>query len=1508
MARTAKERDKPALINPPRRRRGVWWWSSRLGALCVVLIAVALVLVSQTGVLTGLVVPAIERETGLTVTSARVTLDPGGRVVLEDAVMRAPGIDGLGGELIRMERAEIEFAWPALLRGSVAISRVHLIGPILRVSQDTETGGLNLASLDLGAGSGGAIETPPILIDRGVLELGEHDDGAYTRLERLSVAGELAAPDMDGVARLNIAARKTTPGASASTGAMRPDISITGTLSAEGLVARMGGLTLEDWPASIVPSPMRARYAALALEGDTGDATFTMGPDGRINATLELERVALDLPIDPAAGELGQVEPLRMTNTSGTLTFGAETFHADLRGEVDRLEYSVDFDSGGYVIDAPFTASIGTRVHIDDTFRGLRFVPDSITDVLDRFSGVSMDVDARIELSRDAEGAPMRVEGSAVIANGTATYKEFPYRVEELSSRVRFTQDTVSLERIRAKGPTGATLLASGRFEGFGDDSRVELSIDGAAMPIDEALLGALGPNERQLVETLFARAEHEELVRRGLILDPHTHASLVRERGRLAARLRALAELPSDGGGEREGVAARIREIDQRLRTPVFDFGGEISLAVRITRDPSRPEEDRWVTDVDAVLNRAGIVPRQFPLPIIARRVELKVREGLVTLSGGRYAGLGGGWARVEARVERNENGRAAPPTIEIEAGDIPIDQRLISAIPGADESDTRGASLGRILDRLRLSGVVACDADIGPRSDGSLGYDIEASVLEGTARPLTPVADPDSDASRLAIGVEFGTIYVTESSVVVSLDGLVRADGIDASPSEISLLTQITLDPPAPESPAPDMFGPPAPGPALLVRVRSDALDLTLPIEDALEAVSPGLGVTLRERRRDAEPEGVVAFRALLEGRVGSPLDTDLRLDRIEDLGFTVGAQRYDIAHMEGLARVRVALRTGAELSGFRVPVSIDGEHAGTLEADGALPIARGGELLELRNEPPLRVAIRDGRLDASGVRAAIARVGSGRARAFLDDYGVGGRFDLSAEITPPDQIRLVASERGTYTLPDLTLEGVFEPRRVSLDRAGSTLAFDDIRGRVVFTPRGGRIERIEARSGDATSVGVDGIWRTTAERGTTIDLTMHAHTKAVGGSVRAAIPGPVLGVMDRLDLRVGSSTDLERLRVRADGVGTREARFDIEGDAIFRGVSLRLGVDITDMDTRAAFRVRARPGQRARYTVELDADRLRADTLRMHNARVEIRDDPEVAGGVHVPEFRAGMHGGIVSGSAWAGPGSGGEPRIAADIRASGVRAAPVFDDLGLPAGGLMGPPPPPGSDAHWSWNVNQDLSRGAMTASMSLSGPVDDPDRWIGRGTARIRGGSVVDMPGLINLIEASNLALPSGASLDLADADLYLDGSVMAFERLSISSSNIEIFGYGTLDWTSRSVDLRFRSRSIEPIPIVSDMLEGIRDELITTRVSGAFGSIDYQAEQFGTTKRLIDAMLGRPETEQQRRLREVQRRSRFGTGRLRDNPGETLEQPTAPGDNAGTYTTTDATDAPDPSE
>ena len=86
---------------------------------------------------------------------------------------------------------------------------------------------------------------------------------------------------------------------------------------------------------------------------------------------------------------------------------------------------------------------------------------------------------------------------------------------------------------------------------------------------------------------------------------------------------------------------------------------------------------------------------------------------------------------------------------------------------------------------------------------------------------------------------------------------------------------------------------------------------------------------------------------------------------------------------------------------------------------------------------------------------------------------------------------------------------------------------------------------------------------------------------------------------------------------------------------------------------------------------------------------------------------------------------------------------------------------------------------------MDATLALGGIIGKPESRRGRGAAVIGGGSVLDMPLLTALVKFSNLQLPMNERLNLAHGAFYVEGPVVAFEELSISSNSVKLYGYGT---------------------------------------------------------------------------------------------------------------------------
>lgn len=1468
-------------------------------AVPVVLVGTVLI-VGQTSAMKGFVEPALESQLGVDVETRSIKLGPNGTIVIRDALFSTDAIDGTAGELIEIERARIIVDWGAIARGrGVQITSIEIDSPTVRVSQDSQTGKVNLAQLRFKSDSGGG-PTPSIELREGTLEIGEHSGSDYTKLKTLSMGGSIEPADADGVSKFSFIALPTEPG---MRGSLLPGqggvISLNGRITPDGLDARLDGLRLEDWPSDFVPSRSREIYERLALSGELAPTTLTIDEQGELEVVLTLDGVSMNLPFNEDGSMTGEGELLRMRQTRGWVTFGTRGLSADLKGLIDELEYGVTLDYKGLDTQSAFEAVLTTEFRLDEQFKPAEFLPENVISKLDRFEKPRADVQARVALARD-EGESVRVSGRATLSNGSAIYKKFRYPFSGLEGVISFDPDKLVVERISGIGPTGAQLRADGLFSPLGEESVVTLNLSVDDVPVDRYLLEAMDDEQRELVSALFNQEDYENLLREGLLISTEERDQLNAERAELQTRLDQWVEAVDGDQAAREVIATRISSIERTLDVPEFRFGGSANVDVVLRRHPERPADNRWTTDVVVDIPEAGMVPGHFPLPIVARGIEITITEERVELTGGEYEGLDGGSATVEALIDRTKPN--AKPVVRISASAIPIDDRLVAAIPGYYEEqsdDPDDISLRRILDRMRLSGEINCDATIGPRSDNRLGFDVETTVTRASARPIYQGFENPEDPLSVGLGSDplalndlYGTVYVTEELIIVDLTAMLSSPELPLAPTPVSVLTQLTLPNKArgadgmrrADGLLPIEFGPPVPGPELYALARIDGLDFAMPLHHAVAVVSPRIARDLLAYEQEFTPDGIIAIDAKLEGFVGGGITSSFGVDRIESIAFDYDGIRYALRDSWGSARLSLSHEPTLAFDGFRASISAQGRSAGVINIHGQLPFLQPGRLIEISDHEPVRLSYEGGTLESPLSRLVLNRFGSERAQAWVRQNQLRGAFDLDVSLSPqPGTHRLPADGPAIGLLP-MAVHGELNPRSLSLNMNESEARFGSVEGTVRFEGYKGRFDRIRYVGEDST-IEVHGPWTLNPGEGLAMDLTASARGSLLEGPARAILPEPVTRVIEQLEIKAGGGIAIEEMKIRTERFGTPDGIYDIRGSADINQGSAVIGLPITELVGELGFAVRGSEEQLG-FELGLTASRLRAGLLRVYDARVEIIGDANNPGVVLIPEIVGGMHGGRIAGSAQIRPHEHDDiSQYWMEIHASGVRAAPVFDDLLLPPEGLEGPPLPGQSAVLSGWSKADDLSRGSLLGDLTLTGPVGVPDRRAGRGTVEIKGGSVLALPGLINLIEASNLSFPTGATIDLAEADFYVDGPTLAFEQISASSRRIEILGYGTLNWVSRSVDLRFRSRAIQPIPVVSALFESLRDELITTRVTGPLSEPSYSVSQFGETRRLLNALLGKPLTEQEQRMREVETQVQRDRRQVRDSTSDRVHRP-----------------------
>ena len=814
--RAQRRADRSACPVRRKRRRRTRQCGYGLLGLAFGLIAVVLIL-TRSPLATRLIVPRLSDMTSTPIEADRVYVGLDGSVVLEGATFFVPGMSrptetpGPEARFFEVERAVVWMNWGSLFSGMPVVETIELERPLFRLSHAQESGRLNIAGLSFlmqDAGLGDVPDTfhlPVLNASDGVIEIGEHGGEGYAALKRIPVEGDLVPIALPGGQTFGFRLRQVPDERG------RRGIDLSGRYDADGLAITLEEFVLSDWSSDVVPTKVRDLYERLALTGAIGETTLRVSAAGKPSATMTLERVGVTLPFD-LSGAMATDQALRMEDTTGTIEVSADGVSARLSGMLDELAYAVELNSDGVEPTSPFRCTLVTDTRLSTDMKLLFTAPEAVLDPIGFFVEPEADVQATIRLERpggiDDQVMPIRKTGEFRFRNGTTAYRNFPYEFTELEGVARFDDTTLSIDSIRGINPNGAVLTATGTFSPLGPESEVNLHVRVEDVPIDDELRAAMSPARRQMVDALFSQRRHDVLRDAGLVT------------------------APGDGTGESE-----------------FDFGGRADVDVYIKR--AYGLEGVWTRTIDVLVPSAGLVPDHFPLPMIAEDVSININEQRAHLSGGVYRGLTGGTAQVEATValadEQGEPIRDPIPRVEIRANEIPIDARLRAAIPGygSSEPGTPG-TLRDMLDRLGLEGEADCEALIAARADGSLGYEVRASVDGLTSRPVPRVG---AAAGPLALTDVRGTIEVNEREVGLEVaGGIVFDDAAHAEPAPMTLDATIGYERTRPgfvPSSAGDAdAGPTALGPSLDVRMTAEGIDLETPVQHAVSVFSPDWG----------------------------------------------------------------------------------------------------------------------------------------------------------------------------------------------------------------------------------------------------------------------------------------------------------------------------------------------------------------------------------------------------------------------------------------------------------------------------------------------------------------------------------------------------------------------------------------------------------------------------------------------------------------------------------------
>ncbi len=1423
--------DKPTTTPAKRKKASRRIRRVRTTFIVLLVLVAAYFLLTQSFLTRWIVMGIAGHLTGGDASASSVTIGPRGRIIITDGKLRAPGVPGDAGVVFSVKRLAASFQWTSLFSGPLNIWSIDLDHPLARISQSIDDGTVNLAALDPPKGNKkrGLKNVPRVVVTGGVIELGEHITYAtkhadkapvYTALKKLDVGGEVKrSPDEKGASIISFS---EVEGAVPVAGGL----TVTGRVADDGIRLTLEGFSLSSWSADSLPSFSSGMFRERAMQGEVPRATITYDYAGGWEARIELRRVAVNLPVkarvddaEDLAADHAVAEPdrlLRMENVEGYVTFTNKGASGELAGTLEELPYEVQFSVDGTSPQAAFSCTLVSRgFELTKSPQIMRFAPHVVRKRLAQFNNPTGIVDARVVVTRgqpvSGQEGPLGVSGTLLLREGVAAFEKFPYEFIDMTAEISFDDSKVSLDRIDAVAPGGVKVHATGIIAPPNDDAMVEINVSVTNMPVDDRLAQALRGRKRVLDE-LFNAERYRQLIEAGLLASSEQHAV-------------AAAELKAASGSE---DSPRVQALRQILARPVFDLGGRADVEVKVTREAGPDSE--WF-DLETIhLRNAGVVPREVPLPMIADNVTIIKRDDSATLENAHFRGVTGGTATASATVnfDRMEApGTPFVPEVQISARGVPIDDLFLNALPETGPLSGE-LSLEGVMRALHLSGTGDADVTIGMSPEHTPAFHVHATFNDVKGAPIPP----RREAPRLSLANLAGTVDITQDHAAAALTtnlGSIEDPSI-RSPVSVSFSLPISTD-----SKKPSPVG------GLDATIESKSFDTRLVTEDIVAMLAPSTAAMLAERRDVYQPVASLSMRTTLHEPEGiKELTTQVALQTPLKAEFSYAGSRIGLDARTGEV-VFVSPPAGSSTIALRAlegDLQFNGETPTAFTATGLLPLEGGPA-----SGSSLKLAVPAGRFESALTRTALTEFGPKALADTLASSNVRGGYRLELSLAPND------------TADRWDASGVLSPSAIDFSISNAPIAFTAIQGSIEFGNGDGHFRDLGITAPTWSSA-LSGSWTSLDNGGTSLQTTFSISAQRLAPDLRALLPGDLTEELDTLSFSTDGPITIKdnQLALAFDAAGKVTA-LKGSGQVSLRSANLDVGVLITALDGTLDYSI-VRPGPDVRPEFQLWGllDSFAATGISMTDGRIRVISGDE--GEVLVPLISADCHGGRVAGSAvlFSPSPRTGRRRFEGDVHASDIRLASLIAnfDKTLPADPKVAP------------DVE---SRGRLDAGLTLGGIAGDPTSRRGRGTITIGGGRIVTMPLLIPIMRVMNLQFPVSERVDYALAEFYLQGNQAVFTELSASSESVAVYGYGTASLPDFELDLRFKTKNRTRIPVLTRVVEGVRDELLVAVVNGTLGKPDVHLAALPGATRIFERVFGGSVSARDRRLNQIERRA-----------------------------------------
>jgi hypothetical protein len=1381
----------------------------RVSVVCLggigLLVAVGLWLVTRSWFIIARVTPELEQMLGGQIVIADASYEGGGRFVFHDCVLLAPDLPEGADEVVRIKEIDVVVDLEQLLRGRLQLEDVRLVRAQFRLSEDAhDTSAFNFMNLrpNWSDEDEWSLPMPPrVRIIDAQIEYGTHDENGYDLQGARYVGGELdPIPDADGWYDFSLI---ETNGMS---GTLPGGIHIYGKWNAkthehQGLI---NGIKLDRRTYDMCPQVARVWWESMDLEGTVARLVLHWQPDEPFAVEMVVEDVGLTLPIETdefwSRYRGGIVEPTvgrpRMQVNSGTIRL--ERNRLDLHDLAGQFVSSQDRDA---VVQVPYRVNVSVkslpdldwehkeewmaqvldlapfemdfaieeyRVSDDQKPSPVVELPTVVARALEKFDMTSWTLSTRVKIMRDApfKDASGTLQPRPVETDGTAYVRDGAGAFERFPYR---------LENIEAYLRFDTDLITVHSLDGYGT-SGTPVSIAGTiGRPASEGAVDLRITAEGAPLDARFYDALQD--------IERRAYDALLHQQSYDALVASGVISDP------RAGV-----ETD----APPFELGGTIDLDLYLKRPHGVDASFALGGTID--IHDAGILYEGFPYPIQIDYGRLLWDDRSMTIDdengGMAVETLGGGSGRVTGDIQWNDDDGSwrMLPDIQLSIEHDSISEVLWAAIPPTriepehedlvdeeleDWPGSRRSRVARLLDAAGLGGELDYTGQITRRDTGDIGYDFDVRLHDGVAIPSPNIEEVMGGAELLwSAGIELadvtGHLIVTNDQIEL-LEFSGRHDEAQLHATGLIDLRPEIVD--------------------TRIEVKVENLSLGKYLIDLakVDGIERALGLW-----DQYQPAG--RFDAQLEyhSGAGGPDPTRFKVQlrqlqvMLDDAPVLVDCTGGSLSISDGTVQI----------DGLVVNLQDRGRHDGKLTLNGIYE-TKG-------DEPALRL---EGSWDGGQLGSPlITEVLS----LFGDDVGVSQKYE---EMKPTGEFNaefLFVS--GTGDRPE-TYEFAIRPSAIAMSMNETPIYVQmDGEGEIVLQPGSIRLQNLHG-----THVGgsfhLDGL--ILSDETISAELQLSYDGSLLSHQFQAFMPDSLSDALAKIRLQEGGPSRVDHARIRLEqlavGDPPSEWRSSLSGNVYLQGASMDTGVEITDVSGVIQVDGARNPGALPILFMHCQLDSLEAYGHRVTRVEVPILLGTQ-GDSIEIPALRGEVGGGAIHAQIEAGLGERADYDVAIEI--VGASLDEFFADLADETAV---------NDIEASPDKEGRNPTGHLYATLHLAGERGDSQTRSGRGTIRLMGGRVVDVPLVMQIVQLLQFTVPFTGAIDYVDADYFINGDRMVLEQILLESTfgnnaTLQLLGEGNLNLKTFEIDTRFHTRS--GVALVRELFGTLGDVLYAIQVVG----------------------------------------------------------------------------------